>query len=248
MAETRNRSVSGRTNVSGQEDGWRMSPPIAIVAGAGGELGRAVVVSLVGRGYTVVALDRSKDKLDGLPEGVHREPADATDPAVAAPLVDRIVRDLGLPDVLVNTLGVFIPGEAVATTPDQLQTMLDVNLGAALWLTQAVTPHMSRRRFGAILHVSARPGLDPTPGMAAYAASKAALIQLTRALDMELRPMGIRVNCIAPQLIDTQRNREELPNELLAGAVAPEVLAEVIAFLVSDAASPISGAILPAYG
>ncbi len=107
---------------------------------------------------------------------------------------------------------------------------------------------MSRQGSGAILHVSARPGLDPTSGMAAYSASKAALIQLTRALDMELRPLGIRVNSIAPQLISTQRNREELPKEMLAGAVAPEALAEVIAFLVSDAASPISGAILPAYG
>ena len=225
-----------------------MSPPIAIVAGAGGELGRAVVASLVGSEYTVVALDRTEDKLDGLPDGVHRELADASDPAVAAPLIDRIVRDVGVPDVLVNTLGVFVPGEAVATTPDQLQTMLDVNLGAALWLTQAVAPHMSRQSSGAILHVSARPGLDPSPGMAAYSASKAALIQLTRALDTELRPLGIRVNSIAPQLIDTQRNREGLPKEMLAHAVAPEALAEVIVFLVSDAASPISGAILPAYG
>ncbi len=225
-----------------------MSPAIAIVAGGGGELGRAVVVSLVGSGYTVVGLDRSEDKLDRLPQGVHRELADATDPTVARPLVDRIVRDVGVPSVLVNTLGVFFPGEAVATTRDQLQTMLDVNLGAALWLSQAVAPHMSRQRSGAILHVSARPGLDPTSGMAAYGASKAALIQLTRALDVELRPMGIRVNSIAPQLISTESNRKVLPAEMLAQAVAPEAVAEIIAFLVSDAAAPISGAILPVYG
>lgn len=225
-----------------------MSPQIAIVAGAGGELGRAVVVSLVGSGHTVVALDRSEDKLDRLPQGVHRESADASDPTVAAPLIDRIVRDVGVPNVLVNTLGVFFPGEAVTTTPDQLQTMLDVNLGAALWLSQAVAPHMSRQGSGAILHVSARPGLDPTSGMAAYGASKAALIQLTRALDVELRPMGIRVNSIAPQLINTESNRKVLPEEMLAQAVAPEALAEIIVFLVSDAAAPIGGAILPAYG
>jgi NAD(P)-dependent dehydrogenase (short-subunit alcohol dehydrogenase family) len=126
--------------------------------------------------------------------------------------------------------------------------MLNVNLGAALWLSQAVAPHMSQRRSGAILHVSARPGLDPTPGMAAYSASKAALIHLTRTLDLELRPMGIRVNSIAPQLIDTKRNREGLPKEMLDRAIAPEALADIIAFLVSDAAAPISGAILPTYG
>jgi NAD(P)-dependent dehydrogenase (short-subunit alcohol dehydrogenase family) len=225
-----------------------MNPPIAIVAGAGGELGRAVAVNLVGNGYAVVAVDRSEDKLSELPDGVHREEADATDPAVAKPLIDRIVHEVGVPDVLVNTLGAFSPGQTADTTPDQLQTLLNVNLGAALWLSQAVAPHMSRRRSGAILHVSARPGLDPTDGMVAYGASKAALVHLTRVLDVELRPMGIRVNSIAPQLIDTERNRKGLPEEMLADAVAPEALAGIIAFLVSNAAAPISGAILPAYG
>jgi NAD(P)-dependent dehydrogenase (short-subunit alcohol dehydrogenase family) len=225
-----------------------MNPPVAIVAGAGGELGRAVVVSLVSSGYDVVAVDRDKDKLGELPDGVRREVADATSSNVVAPLIDRIAGEVGPPDVLVNTLGVFIPGKAVDTSPDQLQTLLDVNLGAALWLSRAVAPHMSRRRSGAILHVSARPGLDPTHDMAAYAASKAALIQLTRVLDVELRPMGIRVNSIAPELIYTEKNRKRLPEEMLAHAVAPEALAGIITFLVSDAAAPISGAILPAYG
>jgi NAD(P)-dependent dehydrogenase (short-subunit alcohol dehydrogenase family) len=221
---------------------------IAAVVGAGGELGHAVVVNLVGSGFVVVAVDRDADKLDEFPKEVHREVADAADPGVAVPLIDRIVSEVGPPDVLINTLGTFFPGDVLATTPDQLRTMLDVNLGAALWLTQAVTPHMSKRHSGAIVHVSARPGIDPTPGMAAYGASKAALIQLTRALDAELRPMGIRVNSIAPQLINTAVNRSLLPIDVLAKAVEPEALAEIIAFLVSDAAAPISGAILPTYG
>jgi NAD(P)-dependent dehydrogenase (short-subunit alcohol dehydrogenase family) len=238
----------GGRNARRQRDGCPMSPPIAIVVGAGGGLGHAVVDSLVDSGYAVVAVDRNEDKLGELPDGVHREVADATDPASAELVIDRIAREVGVPDVLVNTLGAFIPGPAVETTRDQLQTLLDVNLGAALWLSKAVAPHMSRRRSGAILHVSARPGLDPTDGMAAYSASKAALIHLTRVLDVELRPMGIRVNCIAPQLIATQRNREGLPEDMLSHAVAPEAIAGIIAFLVSDAASPISGAIVPAYG
>jgi NAD(P)-dependent dehydrogenase (short-subunit alcohol dehydrogenase family) len=222
--------------------------PVAIVAGAGGPLGQAVVVSLLRSGYTVVGVDRNEVKLADLPDEVHREVADATDPAVVAPLVDRIADRFGPPDVLVNTLGAFLPGEALATTPEHLQIMLDVNLGAALWLSQAVAPHMSKRGSGAIVHVSARAGLDPRSGMAAYAASKAALIQLTRSLDLELHPRGIRVNSIAPELIDTERNRSALPTEVLDLAVAPEALAEIITFLVSDVAAPISGAILPTYG
>ncbi len=84
--------------------------------------------------------------------------------------------------------------------------------------------------------------------MAAYGISKAALVHLTRILDIELRPHGIRVNAVAPQLLDTPANRAIFPPEVLAHAVAPEAIAGVIAFLVSDAAAPVSGAILPAYG
>jgi NAD(P)-dependent dehydrogenase (short-subunit alcohol dehydrogenase family) len=84
--------------------------------------------------------------------------------------------------------------------------------------------------------------------MAAYSASKAALAHLTRILDIEFRPHGIRVNAVAPQLLDTPANRTNFPDEVMAHAVAPEAIADVIAFLVSDAAAPVSGAILPAYG
>ena len=84
--------------------------------------------------------------------------------------------------------------------------------------------------------------------MAAYSVSKAALVHLTRLLDVELRPHGIRVNAVAPQLIDTPLNRTLFPADVLAHAVTPEAIAGVIDFLVSDAAAPVSGAILPAYG
>jgi len=126
--------------------------------------------------------------------------------------------------------------------------MIDVNVGPALWLSQAVAPYMRERGSGAIVHVSARPGIEPTAGMAAYSVSKAALAHLTRVLDLELRPHGIRVNAVAPLLLDTPRNRAAFPADLLAHAVQPEAIAEVIAFLVSDAAAPVSGALLPAYG
>jgi NAD(P)-dependent dehydrogenase (short-subunit alcohol dehydrogenase family) len=98
------------------------------------------------------------------------------------------------------------------------------------------------------VHVAARPAIEPAAGLAAYSVSKAALVHLTRILDVELRPRGIRVNAVAPQLIDTATNRAVFPAELLAHAVAPEAIAAVIGFLVSDAAAPVSGAILPAYG
>jgi NAD(P)-dependent dehydrogenase (short-subunit alcohol dehydrogenase family) len=221
---------------------------VAIVAGAGGPLGRATAAAIAADGLTVVGVDRNEHGLSELPDGVRREVADATDPAEAAQVIDRIAAEVGPPDVLVNTIGTFQLGDAVATTPETLRLMFDVNLATALWVSRAVAPHMQRLGSGAIVHVSARPGIEPAAGMAAYSISKAALVHLTRVLDVELRPHGIRVNAIAPQLIDTPLNRTIFPADVLAHAVAPEAIAGIIAFLVSDAAAPVSGAILPAYG
>jgi NAD(P)-dependent dehydrogenase (short-subunit alcohol dehydrogenase family) len=224
-----------------------MTQPIVFVIGAGGELGRATAANLVANGYGV-GVERDEGAVDQLVDGVRREEADATDPTAVPPLIDRLVREVGVPDALINTLGAFALGDVIATTPEDFVSMIEVNLGAALWLSQAVAPHMKQRGSGAIVHVSARPGLEPTPGMAAYGISKAALVHLVRILDLELRPDGIRVNCIAPQVLDTARHRAGFPAELLARAVAPDAIADIIAFLISNAAAPISGAIVPAYG
>lgn len=225
-----------------------MSDRVAVVTGAGGPLGRAVVQKLAEAGYAVVGVDRSEAGLRELPDGIRTVPADVTDPAVAKAVLGQIVADAGPPDVLVNTIGTFVLGDALSVTPDELRLMTDVNAGAALWITQAVVPAMKEHGGGAIVHVSARPAAEPTAGMAAYSLSKAALSHLVRILDLELRPSGIRVNAVAPQLIDTPKNRSFLPPDALAHAVTPEAVAELIVFLASDAAAPVSGAVLPAYG
>jgi NAD(P)-dependent dehydrogenase (short-subunit alcohol dehydrogenase family) len=225
-----------------------VSNQVAIVAGAGGALGHATAVTLAASGLTAVAVDRNERALSELPEGIRREVADTTDPAAVTPLIDRIATEVGAPGVLVNTIGTFQPGDALSTTPETLQLMIDVNLGTALWLSQAVAPHMQQQGSGVIVHATARPGIEPSGGMTAYSVSKAALAHLTRTLDIELRPHGIRVNAVAPQLLDTPANRAIFPAEVMKHAVAPQAIAGVIAFLVSEAAAPVSGAVLPAYG
>ena len=150
-----------------------MSNRIAIVAGAGAGLGQAVAVALHAAGITVVAVDRNEAGLKELPDGVRREVADATDPAAPGPLVDRIAAEVGAPDILVNTIGAFSLGDALAVTPQTLRELVDVNVGTALWLTQAVAPHMQKKGSGVIVHIAARPGVDPTAGNAAYGVTKA---------------------------------------------------------------------------
>jgi NAD(P)-dependent dehydrogenase (short-subunit alcohol dehydrogenase family) len=221
---------------------------VAVVAGGGGALGHATIAALAARGLTVVALDRSEHAMEDLGDAVRKEAVDSGDPGAVKQVIDRIAAEVGPPGVLVNTVGTFRLADAVDTTPEILSLMLDVNLAPALWLSQAVAPHMRQQGGGAIVHVTARPGLEPAGGMAAYSVSKAALVHLTRTLDLELRPYGIRVNAVAPQLLDTASNRASFPPDVIAHAVAPEAIAAVIAFLVSAAAAPVSGAILPAYG
>jgi len=224
-----------------------MNARVAIVVGAGGELGRAAAEKLAGE-FTVVGVDRTESGLKEVSDGIRSEVGDATDPAVAKRLIDRIAAEVGPPEALVNTIGTYHLGGVLDATPEDLRLMIDVNTGPALWLTQAVAPYMRDRGMGAIVHVAARQGLEPTAGMATYTVSKAALVHLTRVLDLELRPLGIRVNAVAPQILDTAKNRPYLTPEQLEHAVRPATVAETIAFLVSGAAAPISGAIVPTYG
>jgi NAD(P)-dependent dehydrogenase (short-subunit alcohol dehydrogenase family) len=225
-----------------------MSERVAIVVGAGGDLGRVTAEKLAAAGFTVAGVDRSEKALKDLPDGIWREAADPVDPAAARSVIDRIAAEAGSPEVLVNTIGTYRLGDALTATPDDLRLMIDVNVGPALWLTQAVVPYLRDRGSGSIVHVAARPGLEPAAGMAAYAVSKAALVQLVRVLDLELRPLGIRVNAVAPQQLDTAKTHPYLTPDQLAHSVAPEAVADIIVYLVSDAAAPVSGAIVPAYG
>jgi NAD(P)-dependent dehydrogenase (short-subunit alcohol dehydrogenase family) len=175
-----------------------MSDRVALVVGAGGPLGRPAAVKLAGAGFTVAGVDRNADGLSELPDGVRQVPGDATDPAVAKAVVDRVAAEAGPPEVLVNTIGTYGTGDALSATPDQLRQMMDINVGPALWLTQAVAPYMKERGSGSITFVSSRWAAEPYAGVAAYSLSKAALSHLVRVLDLELRPQRIRVNAVAP--------------------------------------------------
>jgi NAD(P)-dependent dehydrogenase (short-subunit alcohol dehydrogenase family) len=226
----------------------RVETRVAVVAGAGGGLGKPVALALHEAGLTVVAVDRTPSRLDDLPAGIHRETADVTDPAAAAPLMERVAATAGAPDILVNTVGTYAGGDHSTITPEGLRSLMDVNLGAAVWLTQAVVPYMREKGAGAIVHTGARAGVEAGAGAAAYGVTKAALAHLGRVLDLELRPHGIRVNVILPGIIETAANAAVLPPSVMARAVSPTAIARVVSFLVGEDAAPVTGALVPVYG
>jgi NAD(P)-dependent dehydrogenase (short-subunit alcohol dehydrogenase family) len=221
-------------------------PPVIVVTGAGGGLGRAVLAALRTAGATVIAVDRAPEVLDGLDPAVHRQIANVTDPDSVAELFAAIDAEFGPPDVVVHGVGAFRPGDLVESDPEDLRAMLDINLSAAWLVSQHAGTRMQAAGRGAIIHIGARNGIDASAGAAAYAISKAALLQLVRVLDAELS--AVRVNAVVPALIDTPANRAALPAATMAHAVAPEAIATVIAFLASPSAAPINGAIIPVYG
>ena len=231
--------------MSGQGD---ESGPVAIVTGAAGALGHAIVTELRARDACIIAVDRVADDMAQLDPDIKRHTADVTDASSVNDLFEHVVREHGRVDVVVHTVGGFRPGSIVESSEDDWQSLIDVNLTGAWWISRAAARAMQPAGRGSIVHVGARNGVEVVPGAAAYGVTKAALVHLTRTLDSELRRSGVRVNAVIPGVIDTPANRAALSAETMQRAVAPAAIARVIAFLTSDDAAPVSGAVIPVYG
>jgi NAD(P)-dependent dehydrogenase (short-subunit alcohol dehydrogenase family) len=217
---------------------------VVIVTGAAGALGRAVAETFAMRGARLALIDIVPI------EGPHASyVCDLGDAAACVATVARIHDALGRIDALANVAGGFTMGEAVHETSDETWThMLSLNAGTVLNMTRATVPHLLRAGRGAIVNVAARAGLRGSAHMAAYAASKSVVIRLTEALADELKGKGINVNCVLPSIIDTVRNRADMPRADPTKWVTPNDLAAVIAFLASDDARAIHGAAIPVEG
>lgn len=220
---------------------------LAVILGATGGLGTSIVDTFAKRGDRVIAVARSRSdvsKLESSYPGVTGETADLTSRLDVDDLWERIDR-LGVPRWVVNATGGFRGGKLVDSAPDDFTFMMDLNLGSAWWSCRAASRRM---QAGAIVNVASRSGLVAEPGAAAYAVAKAGVIKLTEVLAAELKAPGVRVNAVVPAVIDTAANRQSLPEKVLAKAVAPSEIADVIAYLCSDTAAAITGAVIPVYG
>jgi NAD(P)-dependent dehydrogenase (short-subunit alcohol dehydrogenase family) len=204
----------------------------------------------------MVLVDRKPDRLpalypdlDGSSDHLLATSVDLGSERAATALVERIVERFGRIDVLINTVGGYRAGTTVhETSLSDWDFMLELNARTAFVVSRSVVPAMLDRGEGRIVHVASRAGLKGGSRAAAYSASKSALLRLTESLSAELKRKGIRVNCVLPGTIDTPQNREAMPDAKFDRWVTPDAIADVILFLVSDAAHSIHGAAIPVYG
>ncbi len=217
---------------------------VVLVTGAAGALGKAVVEKFATGDATVAQLD-----VVPIDNAHYSAVCDLTDSESCKEAVVAIVDSLGAIDVLANIAGGFTMGETVHEISDETwDFMFGLNAKSVINMARAVLPVMLPRQSGKIVNIGARAGLRGAPNMAAYSASKSVVMRLTESLADELKEEGINVNAILPSIIDTERNRQDMPNADFNKWVAPAAIAEVVAFLASAAADPIHGALLPVEG
>ncbi len=217
---------------------------VVVVTGAAGALGSALVRYFAERGARIAQLDVIK-----LHNGHFSGTPDLTDAAACHAAVTAIGKELGPIHVLANIAGGFAMGEAVhETTAETWNFLMNLNAHTVLNMARAVVPVMLEQGGGRIINVGAGPGQHGVGRMGAYSASKSVVIRLTEAMADELKTKGINVNCVLPSIIDTERNRADMPDADFSRWVTPDAMAAVIGFLASDAATPIHGAALPVTG
>lgn len=229
----------------------------AIVTGASSGIGLAIAEAFLDRGYHVLGNARSAMRLEQVAARLGPRfigvAGDIADPATARLLVERGLQRFGQIDVLVNNAGLFIPKPFTDYSPEELDLLLATNLKGVVYASQAVAAHMIERRNGHIVNITASIALQPlfTVPAALPVLIKGGLNQLTRALALELAPHNVRVNAVAPGLIDTPMHSPE-SHAFLAGLQpagrigTTQEIAEAVLHL--SEATFTSGAVLPVDG
>ena len=226
-----------------------LSGRVIAVSGGFGALGRAVAATLAGCGATVASIDFAAAPATGQTAGVHLYGGvDLTDEPAASSLMTRIVHDSGRLDGLINIAGGFHWEKLEGGALETWDSMYRINLRTAVVACKTALPFLVKSGNGRIVNIGAMGAIKAGAGMGAYAASKAGVAKLTEALAEELKDRGVTVNAILPSMIDTPRNRLDMPDADFSRWVAPSAIAEVIAFLLSDAAGAVTGALIPVAG
>ncbi|MFV0662430.1 3-oxoacyl-ACP reductase FabG [Denitromonas sp.] len=236
---------------------------VALVTGASRGIGRAIAMELAGMGATVVGTATSEagaaDIAKSLTEGGHKGAGlvlNVTDAAACEATIASIEKQFGAIAVLVNNAGITRDNLAMRMKDEEWDAVVDTNLKAVFRMSRLVMRGMMKARHGRIINVTSVVASSGNPGQANYAAAKAGVAGMARALARELGSRTITVNCVAPGFIDTDMTRalpdaarEALTGQIAAGRLGrPEEVAAAVGFLASPAASYVTGTTLHVNG
>ncbi len=220
---------------------------VIIVTGAAGNVGSALAAHLAAKGARIAAVDMVKARLDSVVGGLAGEghmaltDYDLLNPSAAEALVAHVVATAGRVDAVGTTVGGFAMAKLADAGLDQWDLMFNLNVKTTWNIYQAAVPAIRRAGGGALVGIASAAGNRGSGEMAAYSATKSAVMRLTESLADELRVDGIRVNAVSPTTIDTPQNRAAMPGADASRWVKPAQIAEVMGFLLSDTASAVSG-------
>jgi len=230
--------------------------PTALVTGATNGIGRATALKLAANGFTVLVHGRDPQRGAAVVEEIQAAggrarfiQGDLGDPDDVA----RLAAEIDYVDVLVNNGGFSWFGPTADLDTTTYDELWDTNVRGAYQLVASLAPKMAERGRGSIVSLDSMAGHVGLPGGAAYGATKAALTALSRSWAAEFSPAGVRVNTVAPGPVYTAESQREridslATSTLLGRGAEPDELADVIAFLASDKASYITGALIPVDG
>jgi NAD(P)-dependent dehydrogenase (short-subunit alcohol dehydrogenase family) len=221
----------------------------ALITGAKGGLGTFMTKTFLAAGASVAGVSRSIQQSDFADARFAAMPGELSSGDAARRVVEAVAKRFQRIDILVHLVGGFAGGAPIAETDDAtLERMLDLNFRSAFYVMRAVIPIMRAAGRGRIIAIGSRAAMEPEPTIAAYSASKAALVSLIRSAAKENKDRGITANVILPGTMDTPANRAADPGAHVSQWIDPQQVANLALWLASESASAISGAAIPVYG
>ncbi len=251
-----------------------LSGRVAVISGATSGIGRATAVCLAELGAQVVIGGRNQSGAEGAADAVAAAGGqsaivlgDITDPDYSTALVNKAVAEFGGLDIVVNAAGTITRSTAEDTSDDDYRRVMAVNVDGTFFLSRAAVPAMRERGGGSIVNIASNVGLVGAAGLAAYCASKGAVVLLTQSMALEHAAESIRVNAVCPGAVDTPMLRLEREAAIAAGemteadimaaneALIPQgrvaeahEIAELVTFLASDRSTHVTGTAIPIDG